>query len=147
MKEQTGDHDNRLKQIVDRLDIHLSNFEQVPEIGKAPGTTTWHSISILNSVAENAAVSRPCQTTLWIRRWYTAKGCGIEIGQYGDLISALKSAGQEELRKRGLVPSLEQKLRGNVKLDRWGGCAVHEIARSSAIGRFRGSFHKVSKFP
>jgi Protein of unknown function (DUF4236) len=96
-QKQAGDVNNdAIKQVLEKIEIHPNKFEQVP------GTTTWNfNCDIRCRKCGGTVLSVPDNAT--DSSMTTCKSCGAEVGKYGDVKAAGREAGQEEMRRRGLM--------------------------------------------
>ena len=96
-QEQAGVvKDDAIKQVLEKIEIHPANFEQVP------GTTTWNfNCDIRRRNCGGTVLSVPDNAT--DSSIATCKSCGAEIGRYGDVKAVGRLVGQEEMRRRGLI--------------------------------------------
>lgn len=95
-KQASEAKDDAIKQVLERVEIHPTNFVQVP------GTTTWNfNCDIRCRKCGGTVLSVPDNAT--DDSIATCKSCGAEIGKYGDVKEVGRQAGQEEMRRRGLI--------------------------------------------
>jgi hypothetical protein len=96
-KQQSGvGIDDAIKRVLDRVEIHPTDYEQVP------GTTKWNFNCDFHCRACGGTVlSVPDNAT--DDSIASCKACGAEIGKYGDVKAAGRLVGQEELHRRGLA--------------------------------------------
>lgn len=88
------------KQILERIEIHPTNFKQVP------GSTTWNfNCDIRCQKCGGTVLSVPDDAT--DNSIATCKACGAEIGKYGDVKAAGRLVGEQEMRRRGLLGHTE----------------------------------------
>ena len=98
-KQVSDAKDDAIKQVLEKIEIHPTNFEQVP------GTTTWNfNCDIRCRKCGGTVLSVPDNAT--DSSITTCKSCGVEVGTYGDVKAAGRLVGQEEMRHRGLVQFL-----------------------------------------
>jgi hypothetical protein len=84
------------KQILELIEIHPTNFEQVP------GSTTWNfNCDIRCRKCGGTVLSVPDDAT--DNSIAKCKACGAEIGKYGDVKAAGRLVGEQEMRRRGLI--------------------------------------------